>query len=242
MNAEILAIGSELLTPQRIDTNSLYLTQKLNDLGVEVIGKAIIGDDRARLTQAIEHARTRVPLLILSGGLGPTEDDVTRDAVAAACKRGLVFRQEAIDAMEARFRALGRTMAPINRRQAYILEGAEMLRNDRGTAPGQWYQDDAGVIILLPGPPNELKHVFENECLPRLRKFVPPLNIVARVWRVTGITESDLDQLIAPIYTPYTNPVTTILAAPGDIQVHLRAQCSTPEEARRLVEELGAKV
>lgn len=242
MNAEILAVGSELLTPQRLDTNSLYLTQKLNEIGVEVAGKAVIGDDRERLTAAIEQARKRSPLVILTGGLGPTEDDVTRDAVAAACRRELIFHQEILEAIEARFRAFGRPMAPINRRQAYILDGAEALDNDRGTAPGQWYADEAGILILLPGPPNELKAVFERGCLPRLKKVVPLRHIATRVLRVAGMPESDLDQRIAPIYTRYTNPVTTILAAPGDIQVHLRGYGSSESEARVVVDELGRQI
>ncbi|MBI3667884.1 MAG: competence/damage-inducible protein A [Acidobacteria bacterium] len=242
MNAEILAIGSELLTPERVDTNSLYLTQKLNEIGVEVVGKAVVGDDRARLTAAVEQARTRVPLLILSGGLGPTEDDVTRDAVGVACRRELVFQQEILDAIERRFRAFNRPMAEINRRQAYVLEGAEALPNDRGTAPGQWLADEAGVVILLPGPPSELKPMFERECLPRLRQVVPPRYIVTIILRVAGMAESDLDQRISPIYTRYQNPVTTILAAPGDIQVHLRAYGASEPEARVVAEEVSRQI
>src|SRR5712692_3877399 len=242
MDAEILAVGSELLTPQRIDTNSLYLTQKLNELGVEVVAKAIVGDDRARLTAAIEQARVRTPLVILSGGLGPTEDDVTRDAVAAACRRELVFHQEVLDSIEARFRSLQRKMADINRRQAYIVDGAEILPNPNGTAPGQWYRDACGILILLPGPPSELKPMFEAECLPRLKQALPPLHIATRMFRVTGMAESDMDALIAPIYTRYTNPVTTVLAAPGDLQVHLRARGSNAREAAALAEELATQI
>lgn len=242
MNAEILAVGSELLTPQRIDTNSLYLTQKLNDIGVEVVAKAIIGDDRARLTAAIEQARSRSPLVIVTGGLGPTEDDVTRDAAAAACGRELVFHQEVLDAIEARFRSFRRVMAPINRRQAYILEGGEILPNPNGTAPGQWYKDPAGILMLLPGPPSELRPMFEAECLPRLQRALPPRHIVTRVLRIAGMPESDVDHLVAPVYTRYSNPVTTILAAPGDIQLHFRAHGSTAAEAQALVDELSTQV
>lgn len=242
MTAEILAIGSELLTPQRVDTNSLYLTQKLNEIGIEVTAKAIVGDDRARLARMLGQARERAPLVILTGGLGPTEDDVTRDAVAQVSGRELVFHQEVLEAIEARFHALRRKMAPINRRQAYILEGAEILPNANGTAPGQWYQDAKGIVILLPGPPSELKPMFDQQCLPRLREAAPLQHIATRCLRATGITESDLDQLIAPIYTPYTNPVTTILAAPGDIQVHLRAHGATDAKAAALTAELSAKI
>jgi nicotinamide-nucleotide amidase len=242
MNCEILAVGSELLTPQRVDTNSLYLTQKLNDLGIEVVAKGVVGDQRERLTRALQLARSRVELLLLTGGLGPTEDDVTRDAVAEALGRELVFHQEVLDAIEARFRSLRRQMAPINRRQAYILAGAEILPNDRGTAPGQWYADEKGIVVLLPGPPNELKAMFEQQCFPRLQKIVPPRHIATRFLRVAGMAESDVDQAIAPIYTRYTNPVTTILAAPGDIQIHLRAYGASPGEARVLADELARQI
>jgi len=239
MNAEILAIGSELLTPERLDTNSLYLTRQLNEIGVEVVGKAVMGDDRARLTAAIEQARARTGLLILTGGLGPTEDDVTREAVAAACRRELVFHQDLLDAIEARFRSAKRAMAAINRRQAYLVDGFEALANDRGTAPGQWFRDEAGILLLLPGPPHELQAMFERECLRRLRLAIPQQHIVTRVMRVAGMPESDLDQRISPIYTRYQNPVTTILAAPGDIQIHLRGTGPSGAEAQALVDELA---
>ena len=187
MTAEILAVGSELLSSQRLDTNSLYLTQKLNEIGVEVVAKIVIGDDRARLTAAVQQARSRSPLILVTGGLGPTEDDVTREAAAAACSRELVFHQEILDSIERRFRSARRQMAEINRRQAYILDGAEALPNERGTAPGQWLRDDSGVLILLPGPPGELKPMFERECLPRLRDVVPPRHIATRVLRIAGM-------------------------------------------------------
>ncbi len=242
MNCEILAVGSELLTPQRVDTNSLYLTQRLNDLGVEVVTKTVIGDDRERLALAVRQARDRVELVILTGGLGPTEDDVTRDAVAAALGRELKFRADVMEAIEARFRALRRQMAEINRRQAYIIDGAEVLPNERGTAPGQWYADERGIVLLLPGPPHEMKGMFEQHCLPRLRQVAPPRCIATRFLRVAGMAESDVDQAIAPIYTKYKNPVTTILAAPGDIQIHLRAYGASDTEARVLADELARQI
>ncbi len=241
-NAEIIAVGSELLTPQKIDTNSLYLTDQLNALGVEVVAKSIIGDDRTRLTEAIQGAVARSQIVILTGGLGPTEDDVTRDAVAKALGRKQIFDQEVCDWLVERFRKFGRSMAENNKRQAYILEGAEMLQNDWGTAPGQWIDHHGVIVLLLPGPPRELKGIFLARCLPRFEKLLPPQVIRTRFYRVAGMGESDLDSLIAPVYTKYENPVTTILAAPGDIQIHLRARCQTAEEAERLLAELGSKI
>ena len=241
-DAEIIAVGSEMLTSQRIDTNSLYITDQLNALGIEVRRKLIIGDNRALLTAAVRDALQHVAIVILTGGLGPTEDDVTREAAAAALERELVFHQEILDAIEERFRRRQRKMAEINKRQAYVIQGAEILANSNGTAPGQWIANDGRVLILLPGPPGELKPMFTNECLPRLTGLLPAQMIRTRFYRVTGMTESDLDALIAPVYTKYENPSTTILASPGDIQVHLRARCETAEEAERLLAAVGTPI
>jgi nicotinamide-nucleotide amidase len=178
-------------------------------------------------------------VVLLTGGLGPTEDDVTRDAVAMALGRGLEFRQDVCDGIEERFRSRGRKMAEINKRQAFVIAGAEVLANPAGTAPGLWIEDGAKLVVLLPGPPGEMHPVFEQECLPRLRRRLPGVVICSRFYRVTGMTESDLDTLIAPVYTKYTNPATTVLASAGDIQVHLRARCATAEEAEQLLAEAG---
>ena len=242
MNAEIIAIGSELLTPMRVDTNSLWLTSQLNELGVEVTQKTIVGDDRERLAAAIDAALGRSSILIVTGGLGPTEDDVTRDAVAQALSRGLVYSDEIFAWIETRFTRFGRKMAAINKRQAYLIEGAEKLPNPNGTAPGQWIDVPGGMLALLPGPPHEMKPMFTNECVKRLRERIPPLAIRTRFFRVADMGESDLDQLIAPVYKPYANPVTTILAAAGDIQIHLRAHGASADAAEALAEELGAKI
>jgi nicotinamide-nucleotide amidase len=242
MNAEIIAAGSELLTAERVDTNSLYLTAELNNLGVEVTAKAVIGDDRDRLAEAVRAALSRSALVILSGGLGPTEDDVTREAVALALDRRLIFRPEIAAQIEARFARMKRKMVEVNKRQAFVIEGADVLPNDRGTAPGQWIEESGGVAMLLPGPPHELKAMFERQCLPRLRRIVPDHSIRTLLLRVTGMPESDLDQLISPVYKKYLNPVTTILAGNGDIQVHLRARCASVGEAEALLAEVGAPI
>jgi len=242
MNAEIIAVGSEMLTPERVDTNSLYLTAELNKLGVEVVAKCVIGDDRERLASAIRDAMSRSPILIISGGLGPTEDDVTRDAVAQALDRKLVFHEEIATWLADRFAKARRKMAEINKRQAYLIEGAEMLSNDRGTAPGQWVEDSGAAAMLLPGPPHELKSMFERHCIPRLARLVPKQVIRTLFLRVTGMPESDLDELISPVYKKYENPVCTILAAHGDLQIHLRARCATEADADALLAEVGGPI
>src|SRR5579884_2334187 len=167
-SAEIIAAGSELLTPSRIDTNSLWLTGELNNIGVEVQRKTIVGDDRERLTVTIQRALDAARVTVICGGLGPTEDDLTRESAAAALGRELIFNDEICNALEERFRRFGRKMAENNRRQAYLVTGAEPLPNDRGTAPGQWIEDRGRILILLPGPPNELKSMFSKHCVPKL--------------------------------------------------------------------------
>jgi nicotinamide-nucleotide amidase len=239
MNAEIIAVGSEMLTPDRVDTNSLFLTDQLNLIGVEVVAKHVVGDDRDRLATAVRRSMEASQFVVISGGLGPTEDDVTRDAVALAMGRPQIFHAEISDAIEERFRYMKRTMPEINKRQAMVIEGAEILSNDRGTAPGQWIRHAGGAVMILPGPPHELKSMFTRECLGRLQAMAPQLVIRTKVFRISGMSESDLDQTISPIYKKYENPATTVLAHNGDLQVHLRARCATEAEAAALLAEVG---
>jgi nicotinamide-nucleotide amidase len=257
MNAEIIAVGSEMLTAGRLDTNSLFITEHLNALGIEVTAKHVIGDDTVRLVTAIQRALADSTILFLSGGLGPTEDDLTRDAVARAIGCTMAVDAGILNAIEERFRRMNRQMPEINRRQAMILDGAEILSNDRGTAPGQWRPVNGVVngngerfVVLLPGPPSELKSMFTRECLPRLEKIAPKAAIHTTVLRVTGISESQLDQTIAPLYVGVPHLETTVLAHEGDLQVRFRAQCETQQEAlalskamaERASELLGANV
>ena len=235
-------MGSELLTPQRIDTNSLFLTRKLNERGIDVVRKTVVGDARQRLANEIRRARESSGVVITTGGLGPTLDDLSRDAASDALGRKLVFHQQVVDWIEERFRRRGRKMADVNRRQAYILEGAETIPNPRGTAPGQWFEDDAGILMLLPGPPRELEPMFAEQCMPRMEKIESPYQYHTVSMRVTGVPESDLDQRIGPIYSAEPRVATTILAAPGDIQIHLRAKAARQDEARTIAEALAVRV
>ncbi len=238
-NAEIIAVGTELLTPERLDTNSLIITEHLNSMGVEVVSKHVIGDDLDALTTAIRDALRRSEIVVVSGGLGPTEDDRTREAAAAALGRRLEPSLEQETILIRRFRQLNRPMAENNLRQIYLIEGGEAMANPLGTAPGQFVSTDRGALALLPGPPRELEAMVINQLVPRLRPVLPPQVIKVRTFRITGIGESALDALIAPIYTKYTNPVTTVLSAIGDLSVHLRARCATEQEADKLLLEVG---
>ena len=242
MDAEIIAVGSELLTPHRLDTNSLYLTEKLNRLGIEVRLKTVVGDDRRRLAQVLQAALSRSSLIIATGGLGPTEDDVTREVFSQVLHLPLQEVDEIRRQIEERFQRYGRKMPAINLRQAQVPKGAEWLANPNGTAPGLWI-DHAGVqIILLPGPPSELQPLFEDSCLDRLARLVPPQVLLTRVYKVAGLPESEVDQRTAPLYTPYPNPETTLLASPGEIEIHLRAKGVNRKEAEALLHELGSKI
>ncbi len=242
MDAEIIAVGSELLTPYRLDTNSLYLTEKLNALGIEVRFKTVVGDDRERLARVLRAALDRSNLIILTGGLGPTEDDVNREVVAEALARPLREVAEVRQSLEERFARLGRAMSPNNARQALVPEGAEWLENKKGTAPGLWIEEGGVRILLLPGPPHELEAMFESACLPRLARLSTGERLSSRVYKVVGLPESEVDQRIAPIYTAYTSVTTTILAVAGAIEIHLRARAAHEDEAEALLTELGDKI
>jgi nicotinamide-nucleotide amidase len=246
MIAEIIAIGSELLTPFRQDTNSLYITAQLNSLGVEVGFKTIVGDDFKDLVRVIMAALSRADILVLSGGLGPTEDDLTREAVAESLGLPLRRDPEIVRAIERRFAEHGWKMSPNNVKQGDVITGATVLPNANGTAPGQWITGKADgtekIIVLLPGPPNELKALFESSVLERLRAKVPKQSIATRVLKITGMGESACDARVAPIYKRFTDVRTTILAAPGEIQLHLRTQAQSAEAAQQRVDELVSLV
>ncbi|HEV8385947.1 MAG TPA: competence/damage-inducible protein A [Candidatus Acidoferrales bacterium] len=242
MKAEIIAVGSEMLTPYRADTNSLLLTAELNRLGIEVVRKVIVGDDRATLRETFREALERVDLVVAIGGLGPTEDDVTREAAAEQLGRKLILREEIVREMQERFRRFGRVMSESNKRQAMVPEGATVLENKRGTAPGLWMEQQGRVVILLPGPPHELKAMVEHQVRPRLEKLSGGLRLHARDLRVAMLPESEVDQRIAPIYTTYTDAQTTILAAPGEIQIHLRTWSHDSEAANRMLDELAERI
>jgi len=238
MKAEIIAVGSEMLTPDRTDTNSLFLTGELNKLGIEVVRKTIVGDNRDLLAEAFRDALNRVPLIIASGGLGPTEDDLTRETVAELLGRKLRRDDAILRSIEGRFRQLGREMPAVNVRQAMVPEGAEVLENPRGSAPGLWIEDAGRILALLPGPPRELKPMFGEQVLPRLGRRSSGIRMFQRELRVAGMGESSVEQRIKPIYTRYADVNTTILAAPGEIQIQLRIWTKDAAQAQKTLDEI----
>jgi nicotinamide-nucleotide amidase len=245
VNAEIIAIGSELLTPFRQDTNSLFLTAQLNRLGVEVSFKTIVGDRRPDLVRAARTALSRADVVIFMGGLGPTEDDLTRECVAEVLARPLQRHARIVEDLRARFAVRGWKMTENNERQGDVITGADVLDNKRGSAPGQFLHvdDENGnaIIVLLPGPPHELTAMFAEHCFERLKKLVPAKYIALRELKIGMIGESMVDKRAAPIYKAAQGIETTILAGrPGEVQLHLRAQADSLEEAQKRVDTLAS--
>jgi nicotinamide-nucleotide amidase len=241
MRAEIIAVGSELLTPDNIDTNSLYLTHGLNESGFEVRLKSIVGDDETDIAEILRTALQRSDLILLSGGLGPTEDDRTRQAVASVLNRPLSTDKNILDRMRQRFAARGFRMSANNERQAQVILGAEVLDNPMGTAPGMWIVEKGRYIVLLPGPPRELKSIFEQKVAPRISKLGGETRLAYRSFHVTGLTESELDSRLAPIYTSYPQIRTTLLAGARHISVRLYQWIDTSKSPGEL-EELAGKI
>lgn len=242
MEAVIIAVGSELLTPARLDTNSLFLTERLARRGVEVIRKVVVGDDRERIAAEIRRGRDEARIVIVTGGLGPTLDDLSREGAAEALGVGLVEHDEILEWLKERFARFGRQMTDNNRRQALVLEGAAVLPNPNGTAPGQYFSDDAGVVMLLPGPPREIKPMFVAACEPRLDRMHSPYQYHTVSLRIAGLGESDVDHRIGPIYSAESRADTTILASPGEIQLHVRGKAATAEEAQQIAQAVADKV
>jgi nicotinamide-nucleotide amidase len=246
MNAETIAIGSELLTPFRQDTNSLFLTEKLNLLGVEVSFKTVVGDNQTNLVNVARIALNRSDIVIFMGGLGPTEDDLTREAVAEAMRLPLRRNPDIVAGLYAWYAGRRLKMPETNLKQADIITGALPLLNKNGTAPGQWlegqYEGKDKIVMLLPGPPVELKALFMEQCYERLQAKVPTQVIATKVLKVAMVGESQVDSQIAPIYKEHNAVETTILASAGEVQIHLKAKAETLEEAEALIHELAEEL
>jgi len=234
--AEIIAIGSELLVPPRLDTNSLFITERLNDYGIEVRAKAVVGDRPADLEAVLRAAMARTDLVVLCGGLGPTDDDLTREAVSAVTGRALREHPDLVHAIEQRFAARGARMPGINRRQAMVPEGADVLPNAFGTAPGLWLEHDGHVLLLLPGPPAELKPMVERVLAERLAPIAGRGRLSRRVLRICGRTESEVDELVAPAYSRWAMehpPIaTTVLTSPAQVELHLSVRTYPAADAQ----------
>src|SRR5580765_2480672 len=254
MKAAILAVGSEMLTPFRVDTNSLFITERLNAIGYDVRLKAVVGDDVGELARHLAETLAWAELIVITGGLGPTEDDVTRDAVAQVLGAPLDVDERIVDHIRERFARRGMTMPDINRRQAMVPQGATVLPNPNGTAPGLWLENGSAAIVLLPGPPREMKPMLESVIQERLAGNSGGAGLFRRVLKITGRAESDVDAHAQPVYGKWTAqdvPIsTTILAVLGQIELHLTAKAMHRADAesaldvavRELEEVLGPSV
>ena len=250
MKASIIAVGSELLTPSRVDTNSLAITERLNAIGYDVRMKAVLGDDVEELATVIAGALDRVDLIVTTGGLGPTEDDITRDAIARALNLPLDLHEPIVEGLKARFAERGLVMPAINRRQAMVPRGATVLENRNGSAPGLWLESGGAALLVLPGPPREMIPMLEAVIDERLAARSSGAGLFRRVVRITGRTESDVDSRAQPIYSRWlTNAVpiaTTILAVSGQVELHITAaaasRAAADEALQAAVSELQAEL
>lgn len=242
MRAICIAVGSELLGKNRLDTNSLYIAGKLREKGILMDMKMVVGDNLDHLTWIIKNARKRAQLVIITGGLGPTEDDLTREGTASALKKELIFKEEIVENIRAVFQKRGIEMPDINTRQAFVLDGAEVLPNTVGTAPGQYLECDDCGVLLLPGPPREMQPMFDD-IFKRKIAALSHFHIYTRCLKFAGITESETDSRISDIYGKFKNPQTTILASPGIIEVHLMGRAKkNPEETRKTTDALAERI
>jgi nicotinamide-nucleotide amidase len=240
VRAIVVAVGSELLGPLRTDTNGAWLTERLLEAGVEVVGRSTVADEHERVEAALRGALEQADVVITTGGLGPTADDLTREAAAAALGRGLVRDPGIVEELRARFARWGRSMPAVNEKQGDVIEGAVALDNPRGTAPGQRIEHEGRLLVLLPGPPGEMRPLFETHVLPGLHARGRVVR--RRVLKIASMAESQVDEVVAPLYRGVENPRTTILGAPGQIELHLVGAGASAEEAEERIESLARRV
>ena len=235
-NAEIVAIGSELLLGQIVDTNSSWMAERLTNFGVNLFHKTIVGDNPKRMTEVLNLALDRSDIVITGGGLGPTQDDLTREVVAEVTGRELILDNELLTEIDKRFRSRGFIMTSNNERQAYIPDGAIPVHNPNGTAPSFIVEDPRGVVFSLPGVPHELKWLFDNEVVPYLRKkFDLNEMIIYKVLKVSEMGESSVDDRIGHLIANSSNPTVGVLAHPGQVDVRIAAKAKSTNEAYNLI-------
>jgi nicotinamide-nucleotide amidase len=240
MNAEIVAIGTELLLGQNVDTNSAWLAQQLALLGVDVYGFQQVGDNEKRMEAALKGACERSQVVITTGGLGPTVDDLTRKVAAKVGQKTLVYYENLAKAMEAKFFRSGKPFPQSNLNQAFIPQGATLIPNPVGTAPGFILKIDKTYLVTLPGVPSEMKAMFEQTVKPFLKGLEPGTSIIkSRVYRTTGMSESRLNEKIADIFESSQNPTIGVLAHPEGVDIRLTAKAPNDEEADKLIDALG---
>lgn len=241
MDAAVLAVGSELLGTDRLDTNSLALAEVLERHGVALAAKAVVGDDEARIADEISHLMETADLLLVTGGLGPTADDVTRTAVARALGRRIRFDETVVEEIRGKFERLGRTMPEVNRRQGEVLEGAKLIPNRRGTAPGMILEAGSVTLFLLPGVPDELAGMVDSHLTPWLAERSGGAGRESRTLKIACLPESEVEERIAPAYEEFGREAISILARPGEIRLRFAA-AGPAEERRRRLDEIETRL
>jgi len=244
VNCELVMIGSELLLGQIVDTNASYMAIRLAEIGLDLYHKTTVGDNLQRLVAVLNLAVGRSDVVITSGGLGPTEDDLTREAVAESVGVGLEFHQELLEEIAAKFSSRGLVMSPNNRKQAFLPRGATVLRNPFGTAPAFVVESESGAVICLPGVPGELKRIMQAEVLPYLsRKFVPGgAVILSRELKASAVGESTVDQEIGDLIRTSSNPTVGILAKAGEISIRMTAKAEDQDAASCMLDDMESRV
>jgi len=243
MKAELLMIGTELLLGQAQDTNSTYMGQTLADNGINLYQKTTVGDNHERIVDALNDALDRSDVVLCSGGLGPTADDITRDCVAEVAGAELEFHQAIVDNIQDKFTSFGSTMTENNKRQAMVPKGGIVIENPNGTAPGLMVECDRGIIFCLPGPPHELKPMMENSILAILRERYELNSIIHyRVIHICGMGESKVDQIIKDLISNSSNPTVGILASPGAVRIRIAAKAETIEAAESLIDPVEEEI
>ncbi len=242
-SAELVAIGSELLLGQIVDTNSAWMAQRLTGLGVNLFHTSVVGDNPARMADVIDRALDRADIVICGGGLGPTQDDITREVIAEVTGRELVLDKDLLETIDRMFRSRGFLMTKNNERQAFIPDGSIAIHNPNGTAPSFAVEDQRGVVFSLPGVPFELKWLFDNEVVPYIRKRYGLSEVITyRVLKVAQLGESNVDDLIGHLIAGSSNPTVGVLAHPGQVDVRIAAKASSVEEAAKLIEPVEQEV
>lgn len=243
MNAEIIAVGSELLLGQIANTNAKFISSQLSELGINVYYHTVVGDNAARLEEVIAAAEKRADIIIFSGGLGPTKDDLTKETIARHLGVELAFDEIALTYIEAFFERLGRPMTENNRKQALVLAGCDVLANHHGMAPGMLFEQNGKTYILLPGPPKELEPMFQFEAKPKLAaRLTDGAVIVSHVMRFYGIGEAELEVAVQHILDSQTNPTVAPLASDGEVTLRVTAKAANEQEAIALIDAKVAEI
>ncbi|MDG5470358.1 competence/damage-inducible protein A [Jeotgalibacillus sp. ET6] len=242
MNAEIIAVGSELLLGQIANTNAQFISNQLAEAGVDVYRHSVIGDNQSRLLEEISAAEDRADLIILTGGLGPTKDDLTKETVALHLGRKLVMHEESLFYIESYFKNANREMTENNQKQALVVEGSNVLMNHHGMAPGMMIHSERSVFVLLPGPPREMKPMFQSSVIPELLKLGEVKPMKSRVLRYFGIGEAELETKIDHLINKQINPTIAPLASDGEVTLRITAKHSQITEAEKMLDEAEAEI